>query len=69
MKKLLIIAIVVFSILSFTGCNKSGNGELTGVQNRPKWNETQPYGMVYVRRGSFNIGPNDQDPFMAGVPR
>ncbi|MGC9353841.1 MAG: SUMF1/EgtB/PvdO family nonheme iron enzyme, partial [Mariniphaga sp.] len=38
------------------------------MQDRPKWRETQPYGMVYVRRGSFNIGPSDQDPAMAGIP-
>ena len=68
MKKLLLIAIVLWSALGFTGCSKSGNGELVGVQKRPKWRETQPYGMVYVRRGSFNIGPSDQDPSMSGVP-
>ena len=68
MKKLLLIAIVFLSMISFFGCTKSGNGELVGVQNRPKWSETQPTGMVYVRRGSFNIGPSDQDPSMSGMP-
>ncbi len=68
MKKLLLIAVVIWSVLGFSGCSKSGNGELVGVQNRPKWRETQPYGMVYIRRGSFNIGPSDQDASMSGVP-
>ncbi len=68
MKKLLSIAIALLSLLNFTGCKTSGNGELIGVQNRPKWRESQPYGMVFVRRGSFSIGPSDQDPAMAGVP-
>jgi len=68
MKKLLLIAVVLVTIISFTSCSQSGNGELVGVQNRPKWRETQPYGMVYVRRGSFNIGPSDQDPAMSGTP-
>ena len=68
MKKLLLIAVVIWSALGFSGCSKSGNGELVGVQNRPKWRETQPYGMVYIRRGSFNIGPSDQDASMSGVP-
>lgn len=68
MKKLFFIAIVLITIISFTGCNNSGNGELIGVQDRPKWKETQPYGMVYVRRGSFNIGPSDQDPAAQRLP-
>jgi formylglycine-generating enzyme required for sulfatase activity len=68
MKKLLLIATVFLSIFTFFSCSKSGNGELIGVQNRPKWSETQPTGMVYVRRGSFNIGPSDQDPSMSGMP-
>jgi formylglycine-generating enzyme required for sulfatase activity len=68
MKKYFLIAIVLAVVFIFIGCNKSGNGELIGVQNRPKFSETQPYGMVYVRRGSFNIGPSDQDPRMSGTP-
>lgn len=68
MKKLLLIATTLLILFSFSGCKTSGNGELTGVQDRPKWRETQPYGMVYVRRGSFNIGPSDQDPAMAAIP-
>lgn len=67
MKRLLLIAVVLWSALGFTGCSNSGNGELVGVQGRQKWRETQPYGMVFVRRGSFNIGPNDQDASMSGV--
>ena len=68
MKRLLLIGVVLWSALGFSGCSKSGNGELVGVQDRPKWRESQPYGMVYVRRGSFNIGPSDQDASMSGVP-
>ena len=68
MKKIRLIAIALFGILGFTGCNQSGNGELVGVSNRSKWSETQPYGMVYVPRGSFNVGPSDQDPGMTGTP-
>src|SRR5690554_2076252 len=68
MKKLFLITVGLITLFSYTGCSPSGNGELVGVQNRKKWRETQPYGMVYVRRGSFNIGPSDQDPAMAEVP-
>ncbi|MBN2639811.1 MAG: SUMF1/EgtB/PvdO family nonheme iron enzyme [Bacteroidales bacterium] len=68
MKKLLYFGIVLLSVSTFTSCNQSGNGELIGVQNRGKWSESQPYGMVYVRRGSFNIGPSDQDPSRSMIP-
>ena len=58
MKNLLTILFIA-AILS--SCSKSGNGELIGVQNRPIWNPTDPYGMVYIPQGSFNMGPGDQD--------
>ncbi|MBN2636987.1 MAG: SUMF1/EgtB/PvdO family nonheme iron enzyme [Prolixibacteraceae bacterium] len=68
MKKLFFVAFALYNVFLFSGCSNSGNGELIGVQNRPNWRETQPYGMVYVRRGSFNIGPSDQDPSLSGIP-
>lgn len=68
MRKILLLGAVLLGVTSFFGCNKSGNGELVGVQNRDKWSESQPYGMVYVRRGTFNIGPSDQDASYSGVP-
>lgn len=57
--KNLITFLFIAAILS--SCSKSGNGELIGVQNRPIWNPTDPYGMVYIPQGSFNMGPGDQD--------
>lgn len=68
MKKLILFGFVLWGTFIFTGCSKSGNGELVGVQDRPKWRESQPYGMVFVRKGSFNIGPSDQDASTAGIP-
>lgn len=60
MKKLLFYSIVLTIVLS--GCGKgSYNGELVGVQGRKKWYEPDPYGMVFVPQGSFNIGPSDED--------
>ena len=67
MKKLILFGLVLWSLFQLTGCSKSGNGELVGVQDRPKWRESQPYGMVFVRKGSFNIGPSDQDASTAGL--
>ncbi len=58
MKNIFILGLVV---IFFSNCSTTGNGELIGVQNRPVWNPTDPYGMVFVPQGSFNMGPGDQD--------
>ena len=58
MKKLLVLVILLAAI---TGCSQYNQGELTGVQGRKGWFESQPYGMAFVPIGSFNMGPSDQD--------
>ena len=58
MKNLFVLGIIAVVLSS---CSTSGNGELIGIQNRPIWNPTDPYGMVYLPQGSFNMGPGDQD--------
>ena len=45
----------------FSSCGNDGNGYLTGVQGRQNWFQEDPYGMVYIPMGSFNMGPSDQD--------
>jgi gliding motility-associated lipoprotein GldK len=57
MRNLIFFALIATVLI---GCS-SGNGELIGVQNRPLWNPTDPYGMVFIPQGSFNMGPGDQD--------
>ncbi|MFC2119282.1 SUMF1/EgtB/PvdO family nonheme iron enzyme [Bacteroidota bacterium] len=59
MKKFIIPGLVLALFLS--SCGKHGNGELTGVANRSKWFEPEPFGMVKIPGGSFTMGPNDQD--------
>jgi formylglycine-generating enzyme len=56
MKRNLII-ITLISLL--VACNKPA-GELTGLGQNKKFFEAQPYGMVFIKRGSFMMGPNDQ---------
>jgi sulfatase modifying factor 1 len=56
MKKNLII--IVLTIL-LVACNKPA-GELTGLGTKGKFFEPQPYGMVFIKRGSFMMGANDQ---------
>lgn len=59
MKRVLVISIV-FAILNGS-CGKTSNGELTGVQGRKKYFEPDPFGMVFIPQGSYNMGPSDQD--------
>lgn len=58
MKKLLFLGTLAVILAS---CANFGNGELVGVQNRPYYYATQPYGMEFCRSGSYQMGPNDQD--------
>ena len=59
MRKLLVI-LAVFIIALISGCSYSGNGELTGVE-RKTWYTPQPYGMLFIPPGSYQMGPSDQD--------
>jgi sulfatase modifying factor 1 len=60
--------ILLSSILALlSACGSSGNGELIGVQKRQIWNPTDPYGMVFIPQGSFNMGPSDPDVQFANV--
>ncbi|GAB4322470.1 MAG: gliding motility lipoprotein GldK [Bacteroidales bacterium] len=48
--------------LIFLGsCGSSGNGELTGVQNRKPYYQPTPYGMAYIPLGSYTMGVGDED--------
>ena len=49
------------ALLALAGCGSGNKGELTGVLHREKWYQADPYGMVYIPAGSYNMGPSDQD--------
>jgi len=57
MKKLLIFSGITALLAS---CGGGDNGELVGVYSK-SWKEPTPYGMLFVKRGSFTMGQNDQD--------
>ncbi|AEV33761.1 hypothetical protein Oweho_2801 [Owenweeksia hongkongensis DSM 17368] len=59
MKKLIIMMLGASFILA--SCSSNDRGELVGVQNRPTWYPSEPYGMVYIPQGSYNMGNADQD--------
>ena len=58
MKNLIVASFVVLLLASCGGGNR---GQLTGVPGREKWYQADPYGMVFIPQGSYNMGPNDQD--------
>ncbi len=58
MKKHLLFAVIGAVLLGATSCGKP-RGHLVGVYSKSH-NETAPYGMVFVPRGSFSMGANEQ---------
>ncbi|MFN5323338.1 MAG: formylglycine-generating enzyme family protein [Bacteroidota bacterium] len=58
MKKLIIYSSI---LLVLSSCGGGNRGQLVGVQPREKWYQADPYGMVFIPSGSFNMGPSDQD--------
>ena len=59
MKKLLPVLLIALLTVS---CNKP-MGELVGQGNKGTFRDANPYGMVYIKAGSFVMGPNDQTLF------
>lgn len=47
-------------LLGVTACNTYDNGELVGVRGS-SWNEPNPYGMVLIHQGSFELGQSEPD--------
>jgi len=52
MKKIVFVCFVVALVIA-SGCSNYQGGELTGVPNRPKFYEPDPFGMVFIPQGSF----------------
>ena len=60
MKKLFYFISIAF-IISSCATGGGGSGEVVGVLGRPVWYSTDPYGMLYIPAGGFNMGQSDQD--------
>jgi sulfatase modifying factor 1 len=58
MKNLIIASL---ALLLLSSCGGGNRGQLVGVQGRERWYQADPYGMVFIPQGSFNMGPSDQD--------
>lgn len=50
---------VLFLLSLMISCNRP-TGELVGIGNKGTFHEANPYGMVFIKRGSFMMGPNGQ---------
>lgn len=63
MKRLSLIAIGIALIVS--SCMPGSQGDLVGAQPRRPWYQPDPYGMLYIKAGSYNMGQSDEDvPFL-----
>ena len=56
-----VILTLLITVIFFSGCSTSDNGELTGVPGRKKFFEPEPMEMAFIPAGSFMMGPSDQD--------
>ncbi|HEY8365650.1 MAG TPA: SUMF1/EgtB/PvdO family nonheme iron enzyme [Bacteroidia bacterium] len=63
MKKQIVKQILLAGTVAATlySCGDPHGGQLVGAQGRPKWYQPDPFGMVYIPMGSYNMGPSDQD--------
>ncbi len=61
MRKLKFLVLFILTAILFSNCGNYGNGELQGVQDRERWFTTDPYGMKFIKMGTYNMGYNDQD--------
>ena len=57
----MIFSLSIFVAIIISSCGSYSTGELTGVQGRKKYFEPDPFGMVFIPQGTFNMGPSDQD--------
>jgi sulfatase modifying factor 1 len=63
MKKVALFALI---LVVFYSCGSSNDrGELVGVKSKRKWFAEKPFGMVYIKGGSFTMGKQDEDPLGA----
>ncbi len=59
--KLKNLIVYFIALVALGSCNNSGEGQLVGVQDRSPWLQPDPFGMLFIPMGSFNMGASDQD--------
>ena len=58
MKKVLVLGVIAAML---SACGGTSQGELVGVQEQSEYRPADPYGMVLIPRGTYNMGANDQN--------
>ncbi len=66
MYKILLITLV--STLLLGSCSRDWTSQLTSAQDRKPYFEPIPYGMNFIKQGSINIGPSEQEIDNASTP-
>ena len=59
MKVTKFLPLVALVAMVMVGCNKPA-GELVGAYNATTFKEANPYGMLFIKKGSFMMGANTQ---------
>ena len=54
-------SLLILLALLAASCNKSDIYSADKIRDRGTWFEPSPYGMVYIQRGSFQIGSSDDE--------
>ncbi len=55
------IILLASAALLLSSCGNTGTGELVGESRAASFYEPNPYGMLFIAQGSFNMGQNEQD--------
>jgi len=63
-----ILVIGIFGMLLLSSCNRDWTSQLTSAQNRKPYFEPIPFGMNFIKQGSVNIGPSEEQPDGASTP-
>jgi formylglycine-generating enzyme required for sulfatase activity len=67
MYKILLISLVISAF--FSSCHRGDwKSQLTSAQNRKPFFEPIPYGMNFIKQGSINIGPSEQEIDQSSTP-
>lgn len=63
-----ILLICLFASAVFTSCNRDWTSQLTSAQDRKPYFEPIPHGMSFIKQGSINIGPSEEELDRSATP-
>lgn len=66
MYKILLICLITSFL--FSSCHRDWTSQLTSAQNRKPYFEPIPYGMNFIKQGSINIGPSEEEVDRSNTP-